>query len=206
MRFVFASLLLLAACGSQSNEAANSKAEPSLNELGVVMPGAPDPAQLQAQASRALSSVLLSPKDARYSDIRAGTAGAVCGEVDSKQENGRFGGPRPFVVTAEGVAMVSPATRIRFGDPSDLFPDFYIRWCATPEELAKLGPAVAREEPPLDLPAENAASLPEPAPLPPATEPPPAPELQPKAAPAPKAPAKGTQEDSFFNAVIRKED
>jgi hypothetical protein len=209
MRKAFALLLLLSACGSKPDQSGNSKAEPSLNELGVRLPGAPAPEQLQAQAERGLAGVLLDPKDARYSNIRAGSAGAVCGEVDSRQENGRFGRPRPFAVTAEGVAVVSPTTRIRFGDPADLFPDFYIRWCATPEELAKLGPAVATEEPPLDAPQDNAAAMTETSAPPPAAEPPPPPppepKAQPKEAPAPSAPPKGRDEDSFFNAVIRKE-
>jgi hypothetical protein len=47
---------------------------------------------------------------------------------------------RPFVVTPEGVAVVSTTPEVRITDPEDPFPDFYIRWCASPAELARLQP------------------------------------------------------------------
>lgn len=209
MKWVLPVLLALAGCGSDPRQPGGGGAQGDPARLEPALPEAPNQAQLEAKAAQALSSVLLSPKDARYWNLRPGSSGAVCGEVDSRQEDGKFGGPRPFVVTPEGVAMVSPATRVVYGDPGDLFPDFYIRWCATPEELTKLGPNI-REEAPAEPGAANmadgtdlmpAGDAPLPAP-PPAS---PRVEISKPEQVSPTKPPSG-DEDSFFNAVIRKKE
>lgn len=212
MRKAFALLLFLSACGSKTDQPGGGGGQPSPAGLEPSLPAAPGAEQLQAKARTALASVLLNPVDARYFNVRAGAPGGVCGEVDSWQGDGRFGGPRPFVVTPEGVAVVSPTTRVVFGNPADMFPDFYIRWCATPEELAKLGPGIREEEPPED-PAANMAAAPDMDLSPPIAvpklpiAPPPVPQTGGKAARSEQPPEpNATDKDSFFNAVIRKKE
>jgi hypothetical protein len=203
----FAAILLLAGCESEpavENRAAATPAAGAFDENGMI---AQSPAQVEAKARAALAPVLKDPASANFWNLRGEPTGAVCGQVDSK-ENGKYTGPRPFVVTPEGAALISATPEVGYGDPADPFPDFHIRWCATPEELATVGPAIARRE---AAPAEafNEA-VPEPAPLPPAELPPPLPAPRPVEAappPAPKAapPAStGAEEDSFSKAVIRK--
>jgi hypothetical protein len=193
-------LLLLAGCGSEREPRADADgAAPADAELANLEAGldALTPAQLQAKAASALGPVLDDPTSARFSNLRNGAGGAVCGHVDVK-EKGRYSGARPFLVTPEGVGLISPAAAIGFGDPSDIFPDFYIRWCATPEELQTLGPRVTA--PPdmnlqtADLPAPAEAELPPPAP--------------PSAEPAKAMPpaAKKEEDESFSKAVLRKAD
>lgn len=214
MKRLLIPMLLLAACDSKSEtEAPAGTAQPA----GAADPlaatpaaGSPDAAQLQARAVAALAGTIADPQNANYSGMRAGTAGSICGAVDAKQPDGKFTGPRPFVVTPEGVAVVSPTAEVMFNDASDLFPDFYIRWCASPAELAQLGPRVAMRgsDPPMpepavpDLPRDVAELPPPPAEAPP--PPPPAPRRDASAAPAvaaaePQRPG----DDSFSSAVIR---
>jgi hypothetical protein len=87
-------------------------------------------------------------------------------------------------------------------DPEDIFPDYYIRWCATPAELAtlevsaELNTAVPVTELPPDLP--ELAGVPD---APPAA--PQAIEAPPQAEPRPAAPATSTDLESFSKAVIR---
>ncbi len=201
----FLALLLLAGCGSkdEADVGPEGSGEPPLPNL--VAPAAEDPAQLQARVEAALAAVLASPKDARYADVRSGTAGAACGKVDAKGARGKRTGFLPFVVTPDGTAIVSTRPGITFGDPTDPFPDQYIRWCATEEELANLGTAAFQAGSSVtntigmpELPAEPAPG----AELPPAApEAPPA--APPKAPPRNAAPPASAGDDSFFNAVIR---
>ncbi len=214
-------LLLLPTCNSESrngaSEGPDAAAIAAAATADVSMPV--DPAVLQARAKGLMSGILNDPASARYSGLRSGPAGSICGAVDSKGSDGRFGGPRPFVITPEGVALVSPTPHVPFDQPDDIFPDFYIRWCASPEELARLGPLIAGKQElapavpvespdlvPLDPPG---ADLPSEAPVPPlpAQEPGPAQPngksvSQANAAPRPQS----ADDDSFFNAVLRKRD
>ena len=202
-------LMLLSGCGSKEDEIVpeDGAAVPPLPNM--VAPLVEDPAQLQARVAGALQAVLQDAKSARYANVRSGTAGAACGEVDAKGRGGRRTGFRPFVVTPDGMAMVSTAPKVTFNNPADPFPEYYIRWCATTEELANLGTATfnAGSE------TTNMIGIPEPSldPVPPApplaTEPAPAP-----SAPAPRAEAPAGEAPprpkpgggSFFDAVIRK--
>lgn len=208
-----ATVLLLSACGSQgpSETDSGTQPDPSLaaQDLSAGAP-AEDPALLQAKAARAIKGIITDPKSARYAKIRSGVGGAICGEVDSKQSNGKFGGFKPFVVTPDGVAVVSNAAGISFADPDDLFPDFYIRWCASPEELQTLGPDLqtASIAPgPADLPQDlpdvpelYPEGMEEPSPPPPAR-------VAPARSGAPASSAAQTpaaEPGSFADAVIRK--
>ena len=215
-------LLLLAGCNSQDDAASGGggqSAVPGADLAALQNQNGANPAELQARAAAALSSILVDSASARYANIRAGASNAVCGDVDFKQVGGKYTGFRPFVVSPEGVAVISRNPTVVFNDPNDPFPDFYIRWCASPEELKNLTTRVAAGDPSLrapapDMPLDNismAAPGGEPvrdiaAALPPrATAPEPA---RPSPRPAGERPA-GTaagDEDSFFKAVKRKAD
>lgn len=206
----FAALMLLAGCGWASPDDSNVQeqgADLAAEALAAANQAAgeqgEDPAALQARVERAMGVILRDSESARYANIRSGVARSVCGEVDSKQENGRYGGMRPFVVTPEGVAVISTTAAIGFGDPADIFPDYYIRWCASPDELTRLGPAVRT---PLPAPADpgvqaDIPDIPMLDPPPPAGAPGgPAPKARPPAAPG------ADKDDSFLNSVVRTGD
>jgi hypothetical protein len=208
-------LLLLASCDSQRDEASGGRGAATA-PAGLEDPliKAADPAALQRRAETAMTAAVLDPASARYANIREGSGGSICGDVNAKGEDGRLQGFRPFVVSPEGVAVVSSAATIMFDNPADLYPDFYLRYCAPLEELPTLHQKIVARTP--DLPAPPDASL-GPAPpsdLPPLDDPvgaapPPPPVPAPKPAPRTPAPTKDQakaptgDEDSFFNAVIR---
>lgn len=201
-------LLLLAGCDSQ-RDGNGDGAVPAAGGIGLEDPMANagvDPALLQARAQTAVGAAILDPASARYANLREGSGGSICGDVNAKGEDGRLQGFRPFVVTPQGVAVVSSAATIAFDNPADIYPDFYLRYCAPLEELPTLhskmaggnsdlppapdaGPPAPLDLPPLDLPTR----APPPPPPPPSARQPAAPKPQPKA----------QDEDSFFNAVIR---
>ena len=143
-------LLMLSACDSQAPKVNSAKEEAARQvaeiEASLAAAGGQDPAGLNGRAHAALTSFLTDPGSARYFDVRSGSGGSICGQVESKQPDGASTGFRPFVVTPEGVGIISDTPQIGFGSPGDLFPDFYIRFCATPEELARLGPEIAKGE------------------------------------------------------------
>jgi hypothetical protein len=207
-------ILLLAGCGSKSGSEADKAAGPDA-QAAAMPTGASagqTPQQLQARAAAALSAILNDPASARYATVRPGTAGSICGEVDSKQANGRHGGMRPFVVTPEGVAVVSTLPGIMFEDPEDVFPDYYIRWCASPEELATLPPRIAlgtgaeTPPPPIAVPTpEELAAMPLPSP-PANTAQAPEPKREEVRTPAGTGGAPAAEEDSFFKSVLRKQE
>jgi hypothetical protein len=143
----------------------------------------------------------------RFGNLRAGAAGSVCGDVEARQLDGKRG-VRPFVITPEGVAVVSSTAQVSIQDPEDPFPDFYIRWCASPAELARLQPGMVGGEtlgigaPPPEIP-DVPPDVPADLPVAPQMEAPKeAPAAQAKAEPPPRPPAP-TNNDSFFNAVAR---
>lgn len=201
-----AAILLLSACSQEpadTGDEADAAAPPPAAQENV----AGNPAALQERVDQAMAAVLQDPDGARYRNVRAGLAGTVCGEVNPRRTRGGHAGFRPFLLTPDGVARVAAAQRLTFDDATDTFPDFYIRWCATAEELKRLEPelrrAIARsgasgpageplsEEPALDaLPADPGG--------PPAAPPDPAPGSQAESRPA--------DVDSFVNSVKRKRD
>jgi hypothetical protein len=202
-------LLLVAGCGSQDQQQAGADGEPAAGSDAINLETGESertPEQLQSRASEALRPILADPPSARLSNLRNGHAGAVCGHVDSKVD-GRYAGARPFLVTPDGAALISPTPEIGFGDPSDVFPDFYIRWCASPEELERV-------QPQMTAPADTNAQMPEippppagaaqtPAPAPPTPQPSPPARETPKARqPVQRQPG----DDSFMNAVLRDDD
>jgi hypothetical protein len=210
MRRFFA-LLLLIGCDSRSEQEAQagSAPRPALPDGGQPLPadGSASASQIEERARASLAAIIADPGAMRFANLRAGTAGSVCGDVDARQADGQKA-VRPFVVTPEGVAVVSTTAQLKMDDPEDPFPDFYIRWCATPAELARLQPNMIGGEtlglgapPPElpDVPPDLPGDLPVLPPLPPEE---PAPAAQVRVNPPSRPPAP-TSDDSFFNAVAR---
>ena len=207
-------MLLLYGCGSRSDEANGNSAvaeaaaarqlERELN------------AQAEAGLRRRLESLSAILTDPAYQNVRSGPMGAVCGEVDSQGANGKRSGFRPFVIAPDGFPLISTTPQIMFHDPEDMFPDAYIRWCASPEEMERIAAVVARRDAvaaggaPGDDPdpALDPLLIPEPPP-PPIVEPaPPAPATRtapraPEAQPTKSGEATSPEQDSFFRSVVR---
>ena len=182
--------LLLAGCERQvADDAAPAPSGTPSAELRQTKGEEGSPAaDLRRRAEQALTAILTEPATARYSDLRLGAAGALCGRVDDNR------GPRPFIVTPEGVGVISMTPDVMFEDPEDVFPDFYIRWCATPEELRGIGPRIASRNLEEVAPDAESTLVMETVPSPPApAETPPLP------------PPVSSDEDSFSRAVIRNE-
>ena len=197
-------VLLLASCNSQANEEAGATEgggeAPAPAALPPV-PGGEDPAALQARVSRAMAVGLPGSANAQYRGLRTGAGGSACGEVATQGKGPAAGIFRPFVVTPEAMSLVAATPTIAYDDPDDIFADAWIRWCATPEELRRIGPALKQvaesnvvetvPDPHIPLPGET--DLPPPTP---ADRPPPRP-VAAKAGPPPAI-------DSFFNSVQRQ--
>jgi hypothetical protein len=201
-------LLLLAGCDSSGSDEQASSGQ-AANAPGAPVPAAAQnpAAELESRARSALEPIVADPKSIRFAELKAGSPGSICGRIETKQPDGKPA-VRPFVVTPEGVAVISTAAQVNLTDPEDPFPDFYIRWCASPAELARLQPQMVGGEtlglgatPPPDIP-DVPPDLPGekvPPPPPPAAE---RPAAQAKAEPPPRPPVP-TNEDSFFNVVAR---
>ncbi len=204
-------LLLLAGCGADADDeggeepSATALEDPFANAAGAGG-GAEESARLQDLVFRGLAPILPDARNAQYRDLRAGVGGSACGYVAPK------GAPaaafRPFVVTAGAVGVVGAAETIAFEDPDDLLADAWIRWCATPEELQRIAPALqaaaaASAAAPVPDPANAQVTLPPPE-VPAAPVPAPEPAPPPPRAKA-KAPPPPPQIDSFFNSVQKSE-
>jgi hypothetical protein len=169
------------------------------------------PAEMEQKARAAVGAMTGDPA-AEYANIRAGSAGSICGDVKAKAPGGRSPGFVPFVVSPEGVALVSSTPAVMFTDPADMFPDFYIRYCAAPEELPALERRMKEQRGETGGGDVNLFDIPAPAPdipeLPPPPPPPPAAATPPAEPPLPPPPRPGRppppgSEDSFFNSVMR---
>ena len=202
-------LLLLVACGSEETSGGAGPAAPATAGLDAE-PAVQTAAQLEERARAAIAVEALDSASARFASLRAGSGGSICGDIDAKGPDGKHAGFRPFAISPEGVAVISSAARIMFENPADMFPDFYIRYCASPEELPMLQRQMAAQ---LGK-AAPADPLPVPEPVPPGepsagdpvlTPPPPPPPTRPTAPRQPRAAPTG-DEDSFFNAVIRPDE
>jgi hypothetical protein len=202
----------LAGCDSGGDEQAETTALPAGQQAAQAAGVAAADSAIEARARQALGAIMPDSDTLRLADLRAGGSGAACGRAEIKGPDGKPAW-RPFVVTPEGVAVVSTTPEVRITDPEDPFPDFYIRWCASPAELARLQPNMVGGETlglgadpptpeipdvPPDLPMDIA---PVPAEPPPTERPTERPAVQAKAEPVrPPAP---TGEDSFFNVIAR---
>ena len=202
-------LLFATACGSKDgeNEEFAQTAAELPNAAAPVLPAGEDPALLRARVVRAMAVALPGAADAQYRALRPGVGGSACGEVATAGKSPLAGIFRPFVVTPDGLAVVAEAAVIDWEDPDDFMADAWIRWCATPEELQRLGPR-------LQSAAANSAAAATPVPegpdlpLPPVLAETPAAPPEPAAAPPPrprKSDAPPPRIDSFFNSVDRAE-
>src|SRR4051794_1532845 len=194
-------LLLLAACGAKGEGNAETEAQNDLLANLQLVDANADPVRLQALIDETMPAVLANAKDAQYRNVRAGAGGAVCGEVSSAKQPFL-----PFVITPAKIALVGSSPQIQFADPSDLLADAYVRWCATPQELDRIGPQVRQAA--SDPANVTMSQLPAaPPPLPPETDSAnvaaPAPPA--KAAPVKPAPPPPQDIDSFMNSVARKQ-
>lgn len=201
-------LLLLAGCGAKTADegadgAGAGEADPFANAAAVAA-GPADPARVQDLALRGMAGILRNPKGAQYRDVRPGVGGSACGYV--APEGAAAEGFRPFVVTPDAIGVIGTTAAIAFEDPDDLLADAWIRWCATPEELQRLAPALqAAAAASAAAPATEPAQAPLP-PIDPPVVPEPAPDPVPAAPPAKaKAPPPPAQIDSFFNSVQKSE-
>lgn len=193
--------LLLAACGSeapdQAAEDAPAAPPPALPALGNE--ASADPAVLQARVEAAMKAVLQQSEGAAYRNVRPGLMDTICGEVDPARKGGGRAGFRPFIVTPQGAALVARGPVLSFDDPTDSFPDLYIRWCASEEELKSLGPKLDRaiaSQAGADGVLGNVEDIPPP--------PPPGDEAAPPPEPPPPRPVpseKMGKGDSFFDSV-----
>ena len=147
-----------------------------------------DMARLRSRAVTALALLVPNAASARYARLRNGANGTICGEVEAAGGGVLF----PFLVTPDGAAIVSRSPSIRLDDADDPFPDLYMQYCATVEELGRLG-------------AQMNSLAPAPAPPP---EPTHLPLLESGEAgmdetPADEAGSRPDDDESFFNAVVR---
>ncbi|MEA3001083.1 MAG: hypothetical protein QOH04_1803 [Sphingomonadales bacterium] len=191
---------LLAACGARGAANAETDAQNDLLANLQLVDSNADPARLQALIDETMPAVLADAKDAQYRNVRAGAGGAVCGEVSSAKQPFL-----PFVITPAKIALVGSSPQIQFADPSDLLADAYVRWCATPEELSRIGPQLhqAASDPANITMSQVTAATPPPPPPEAADAPPAAPPPAPKATPARPAPPQDI--DSFMNSVAHKQ-
>ncbi len=196
--------LLLTSCDSGGDAAPEAQAAAETNLLldPTQLPPAPpvDPAVLEQRARIALAALVPDAQTAAMTSLRAGPSGAICGEVQALPRTREDPGTRLFLVSPAGAANLARLPGLALGDTSDIFPDLYIEFCATPEELRTLRETVARAPlTPLDdpLPAETNLTVTDAPPAPPPAAPP-APADTPKA-PPPAPPRSG----SFSDQVIR---
>jgi hypothetical protein len=146
-------------------------------------------ARLRSRAETALAVLVPNAASARYAHLRNGAGGAICGEVEAAGGGVLF----PFLVTPDGAAIVSRSPAIRLDDADDPFPDLYMQYCATVEELGRLGAQMNALVP-------SPAQAPEFDPLPPSDTG----EVGAYESPADdvEEPRRGDDE-SFFNVVVR---
>jgi hypothetical protein len=187
-----AAALMLCACdssgggsGSSGSATVGPAGEPLSGNLVEAL-GPEEMARLRSRAVTALALLVPNAASAGYARLRNGANGAICGEVEAAGGGVLF----PFLVTPNGAAIVSPSPAIRLDDADDPFPDLYMQYCATVEELGRLGAQMNSLAP---------APVPEPPPLPPSESG----EAGTDQTPADEAGPRPGDDESFFNAVVR---
>lgn len=193
--------MLLAACDRGGDEASVDEAPRPQPAAVAPVTKADAERMLRERAIAGLRAILPDPDEARFAELRAGAAGGVCGQIDTEQPDGKRSGFRPFVVTPEGVAIISLTSQLNLDDPEDLFPDYYIRWCASPAELSTLRITNTLDTtiPVTELPEDLAEA----ADLPPPVEPGNIAAPVAAAPAAPTAPTPSGDLESFSKAVLR---
>jgi len=199
--------LALAGCGPSAGPTGEGGEAPAGQAAAVPEANAAAAAQLETRASSALRAALgVAPT--RFVNLRSGANNAICGVAETLPSATSPGGPRPFLVTASGDAFVSRSETLGLEDPTDPFPNLYVQYCATPEEVQAIQARLARMgASDVQLPPGPADNLPLPPDLPPG------PAAEPPSGPAPPAPpaqprrhSQPRDDGSFLNAVVRPED
>ena len=192
-----AAALLAAGCDSGGGPAGSGPGDSGVSADGASADASLSPeeaARLRARAVAALTRVLPEAASAAYSNVRSGSAGAICGELDAGDALGR----RPFVVTPNGAAMIGLTSDLPLADPNDPFPDLYMQYCASIEELRRIGEQMEGMQPSavplppagegIPVPIDDTAGADG------VEEPPAVPDQPDRRRPA---------DDSFFNSVLR---
>lgn len=198
-------LPLLVACNRDdaAEDAQNAAIEDALLANLEAASTTDDPGRARELVNRAMPAALPAGSEPQYQNIRAGVGGAACGEVSTMGAGKKRTPFRPFVVTPEAIAIIGTEPKIKFNDASDFIADAWIRWCATPEELAQVEGQISSsptlEENPLntsDIPDLSEADL-----LPVAPKQPMGPERRTSLEPPPPPPP--AQIDSFSKSISR---
>ena len=199
--------LAAAACGSGGGPGGNSAVLPESVPMNLSADLSPEEAaRVQGRVETAFRVAITDPI-LRYANVRHGVREAICGEVETAAAGGAGTGLRPFIVTPSGEAFVSATPALRLDEPTDPFPDVYMEYCASTEELRAIRQRMEGMRPPPPPPVETTIpGAPPPPPLVPVEEgneadvpprqPPPAPS-RPRPRPRPQG------DDSFYNAVVR---
>ena len=148
-------LVLLAACqGNRVDPDAGSNAQ---NEAAAANPNS----AVLERARSALRAVLVDDSQVRYEEVRSVPGGAICGRI---VRGGQAASDAlPFVVTPAGEGFLGRSARLTLEDLSDPFPDIYMRWCSSIEELRALqleAEAMAQRNGIVDDPDANADDIP----------------------------------------------
>lgn len=182
---------LLAGCDSASRSGGGgggSAPDPAIDNVTAAT--REEAVRLLGRVREALTLAVPNAAAARLANVRSVPGGAICGEVETGSEDAL----NPFVVLPGGEAVVSAAPELRLEDPDDPFPDLYMRYCASVEELLQLGDRMNQSvtvEPPPPLPEP----LPDVGPVDIPADTPPTPNAE-------RPPQRGG-DDSFFNSVVR---
>ena len=185
-----------AACGSGGGAGGNAGVLPDSASSNLGGSNTQGATSAEARVEAALRAVLSEPV-LRYANVRQGVSGAICGEVETRTRDGGGSGLRPFLVRPEGDAAISPTPTIALEDPDDRFPDLYMAWCASPEELRAIQQRMSRVPLPPLPPEIPVAEPPEPSSEPVDVDARDPPRREPRPQPRPQ------EDDSFFNSVVR---
>jgi hypothetical protein len=197
---LIASGLALAGCGARGDGTGGGGEAGA--ELGNFSGGinSTERARLEARAEATLRRAL-AEAPTRLENVRSGVNGAICGEVDTFPGATGPVGLRPFLVTRGGEAFVSSGPGLRLENPADPFPDLYMQWCATPQELQSIRQRLQEMRPADVQVARPPGAVPNMPPVAidetPGEPPPPAPP-----SPPPPRATRPPGDDSFFNAVV----
>lgn len=122
------SLAALAACSGPETGGGpyNSAGSDASANLSAMLP-----AELRARALAALRAVQSTIEAGHILTVTVGRFDAICGYVTVDQN----GGARPYVVRADGTAVIAATPEPNLMATGDTFADLYILSCATDQEL-----------------------------------------------------------------------
>lgn len=90
---------------------------------------------MQGAAEKAMANYLLDPDSAKYSSLRLGRAGAVCGKVNAKNRFGAYVGFKDFVLSKDRVTLYVSDSNDGLGSQlSGSFAEAYANACGSESE------------------------------------------------------------------------